>query len=287
MVSKKKEDKLEQMLRKKHLTQAELETAISSAKTSMRRPVQIPIATEHVKFGYFSDPHIGHKAFREDGFEKAQRFFKKENVDFIAVPGDHLEGMSGRPGHIYELSHVGFQRQIDYAASLYNTLNKPIFGIDGNHDQWYFKQNNGGVVVGDELEKRVKNYKHLGQDEGDIELGHNAKIKLFHANDGSAYASSYKLQKLIESLTGGDKPGVILSGHYHKSLYMNKRNVHGFECATLSDQSPFMRGKKIAADMGFGVVDLYMDKHGVERLTHTFVPIYSKNRGVTKYTKRL
>ncbi len=278
--------KLEKIMDKNHISEVELEAIINSSKISRSRTATIPIAREHIKLGYFSDPHIGHKEFREDAFDKARRFFKEEKVDFIAVPGDHLEGMSGRPGHIYELTEVGFQNQIRKAAELYNTLDKPIYGIDGNHDQWYFKQNNGGVVVGEELEARVKNYKHLGQDEGDIILSPKAKIKLFHANDGTAYANSYKMQKLIESLTGGDKPSIILSGHYHKSLYMNKRNVHGFECGTLADQSKFMRGKKIPAEMGFGTIDVYLDKHGVERVNHVFVPIYSKDREGTIYKPR-
>jgi len=286
MVTKKKTDRLEDKLKKHHITEAELDSVIESSKISRSRTAVLPISREHIKFGYFSDPHIGHKEFREDGFDKARRFFKEEKVDFIAVPGDHLEGMTSIPGHIYELSHIGFQNQINYAASLYNTLDKPIYGIDGNHDERYYNKNDAGVIVGEELEKRVKNYKHLGQMEGHIKLGNNSDIMLFHPNDRSAFTPGYKLQKLCDSFTGGDKSSIVLQGHYHKAHYMFYRNIHAYDCGTLSGQSKFMKGKKIQAHMGFGVVDAYLDKNGVERVINTFVPLYSKERESVKFRKR-
>jgi predicted phosphodiesterase len=184
--------------------------------------------------------------------------------------------MSGRPGHVYELSHVGFDQQFTRCVELYEQLGDvPMYGIDGNHDQWFFKKNDNGVVVGHELAKRLPSYTHLGQDEGDLVVG-GVKIKLFHAGDGTAYATSYKIQKLIESFSGGEKPNIVLSGHYHKALYLFSRGVHGFECGTLCGQSSFMRGKKIPAHMGFGLVTVYYNSRGAERLIHEFVPWYER-----------
>ncbi len=141
------------------------------------------------------------------------------------------------------------------------------------HDQWFFKKNDNGTIVGNELARAVKNYHHLGQDEGDIVVS-GIRIKLFHAGDGTAYATSYKLQKLIESFGGGDKPNIVLSGHYHKAMYMFSRGVHGLECGTLCAQTSWMRGKKIPAHMGFGLVKVTHNKRGVERFSHEFVPWY-------------
>jgi hypothetical protein len=208
-------------------------------------------------------------------WDKMCRAFKQEGVEFIVTPGDHLEGMSGRPGHIYELDQIGFQKQIEYAIRLYKQLpNIPIYGIDGNHDGWYFKKNNGGLIVGKELENMVKNYHNLGQYEGEVIIGGKTILQLFHANDGTAYATSYKLEKLIDSFEGGKKPNIVHSGHYHKALYLFKRGVHGFESGTLCGQSEFMKGRKIPAHLGFGIVDVYVDDKGVDRIKHQFFPHY-------------
>lgn len=141
-------------------------------------------------------------------------------------------------------------------------------------NSWYEIKSDQGIIVGNELDKAIGNYKHLGEMEGDLKVD-GVDIKLFHANDGTAYAVSYKMQKLVESFSGGEKPAILHSGHYHKSLYMFNRNVHGVESGTLCGQSKFMRGKKIPAHTGFGFVRVWHDGKGsVKRFNHEFVPFY-------------
>jgi len=258
------------------MTEDEAVVALRSLRRGQKptKSSAITISNRSFAFGYFTDSHIGHKQFQPKLFDYMVKFFKREKPDFILNAGDHLEGMSGRPGHVYELTHVGFNQQFEYAKGLYSQLdNFPHYGIDGNHDQWYFKKNDNGVVVGEELQKSLKNYHHLGQDEGDLVVS-GIKIKLYHGGDGTAYATSYKLQKLIESFSGGMKPNIVLSGHYHKALYLFTRGVHGLEGGTLCGQSSFMRGKKIPAHMGFGFVRVFINKRGVERFIHEFTPWY-------------
>lgn len=189
----------------------------------------------------------------------------------------NLEGMSGRPGHIYELAQIGATAQLKYASELFSCApdGMHFYLIDGNHDQWFKEKNNAGLVAGEELAHRNKNVTFLGEWEADIEMGKDVLMRLYHACDGTAYADSYKLQKLIESFTGGQKPNIVLSGHYHKQVAIFRRNVFGFECGTLCGQSRFMRGKKIPAHMGFGIIEFWVaSKGGIERLRHEFVPYY-------------
>ena len=42
--------------------------------------------------------------------------------------------MSGRPGQIYELTHVGYRAQRDEAISLFSQWGKDWYVIEGNHD---------------------------------------------------------------------------------------------------------------------------------------------------------
>jgi hypothetical protein len=139
---------------------------------------------------------------------------------------------------------------------------------------WLKEKGNMGLVPGQELAKMNSNVTFLGEWEADIKLAPNVLMKLFHGNDGTAYADSYKLQKLIESFTGGAKPNIVLSGHYHKQIAIFRRNVFGFECGTLMGQTLFMRGKKLPAHMGFGIIEVWVNKTGVARLRHEFFPYY-------------
>ena len=268
-----KKSKLEQFLDKNNITEREALEALKGSKSKPTRAQRIPLSKEWFTYGYMSDTHIGHEKFDEQLFYHAVDKFNEREVDFVIHPGDHLEGMSGRPGHVYELSEMGYNAQINKAVELYSHITQPMFGIDGNHDQWFKQKHDMGVIVGEDLERRLPNYTHLGEWEGDLMVG-NIWIKLFHANDGTAYAHSYKLQKLIESFTGGEKPDILHSGHYHKALHQFSRNVHGFESGTLCGQSQFMRGKKLQAHKGFGVVEVGVDGNRVAELRHTWYPAY-------------
>jgi len=257
------------------LQEGELKALLSSMKgkppTNTKVGKTKATKTKRVKFLSVTDTHIGHEKFNYGLWDQLAKDAK--DVEMVIHSGDHLEGMSGRPGHIYELECVGYKAQINRARELYSMIEKPIYGIDGNHDQWFKQKNNAGVVVGEELAMTLKNFTHLGEWEGTLDLD-GLKLLLFHANDGTAYATSYKSQKLVESFSGGEKPHIVLSGHYHKALYHFTRNVHAFESGTICGQSRFMRGKKLAAHMGYWIVDVTYNETGVTRLIPEFVPGY-------------
>jgi predicted phosphodiesterase len=233
-------------------------------------------STDYVRFGYFSDPHIGNRAFNKPLWEQMVAYFKREKIRTIYSPGDIVDGMSGRPGNVYELEAIGFKAQVKLACHYINTLSfAKVHSIGGNHDLFFKDKTNVDASVGEAIADRCKHFSYLGDWEADVVLGKGVTMKLFHANDGTAYATSYKIQKLIESLESGKKPQIICSGHYHKQLAMFSRGIFAFECGTLCGQTQWMRGKKIAAHQGFGIIEIWIGKMGgVERLRHEFIPFY-------------
>jgi len=270
----KKVSELEQLLT--NMSKSEQKTLLTQLKypKSIKKTYEHKFPRKRARFGVISDTHIGAESFDEDAMLKTFDFFKKEKVDAIYHCGDILEGMSGRPGHIYELKQVGLDAQLNYAADLLSQTDIPIYGITGNHDQWYMKKGDMGVDVGTLLENKLKNFTYLGMNEADIIMGKGVKMKLMHPNDGSAYATSYKLQKLIESFTEDEKPQLLFEGHYHKSLNMYSRGVHGYEAGTLCNQSEFMRLKKLQAHKGAWMVDAFIKpKGGIDRVTSTFLQL--------------
>lgn len=271
----KPEDKLTKLMEKYKLSSYDLETILKNSKKKPNgNAKKIDVGSKKFYYAYFSDPHFGSNSFRPEVFDKMLKLINMYKPDFVLNVGDTLEGMSNRPGHVYELTHIGFNQQFNYAKDLLSQINIPIYGIDGNHDAWYEVKSDQGIIVGNQLQNELKNYNHLGQMEGDLNVD-GVKIRLFHANDGTAYATSYKIQKLIESFSGGEKPEILHSGHYHKSLYLFTRNVHGIESGTLCSQSKFMRGKKIPAHTGFGFVRAWHNGAGeVRRFNHEFIPFY-------------
>ena len=232
--------------------------------------------TGHVKIGIISDTHIGHKKFDEGFMKYAAETFKKEGIKDVYHSGDICEGMSGRPGHVYELQYVGFSQQVGAAARIFKQYFKDfnLYGITGNHDDWFKMKSDIGANVGEELQHRVPNFKYLGENEALIKLGPKTTLMLFHPGDGTAYATSYKMQKLVESLEGGSKPNVLVEGHYHKAMYMFNRNIHTLEAGTLCGQTGWMRGKKIPAHKGFWILEMNLNKRGITKFSPHFFPAY-------------
>jgi len=118
---------------------------------------------------------------------------------------------------------------------------------------------------------------YLGFDEQNVWVGpeHKTKITLHHPDGGTAYAHSYQPQKWVESLAGGSKPHLAILGHYHKSNKFRPRDVHVICPGCLCWQTPFMRRKRIAAEVAAWLVELDVDSGGsIKRLRTEEVPFF-------------
>lgn len=228
-----------------------------------------------LKVGIISDMHFGSSYTDPTMTEKAFEVFDKEKVDIIACPGDLVEGMMGRPGDIYELSHIGYKAQREEAIRVLSRKNPdiPFFAISGNHDASYNNKHGIGANIVEDILSAVPNSYYLGHDEGDIHIA-GIIIRLFHGGDGSSYALSYRGQKIIEAITGGLKPNLLIAGHSHKAVYLFNRNIHYIEAGTLQTQSSWMRGKKLAAHVGFSIADLTVADGSIKSLSYTWYPFY-------------
>jgi len=235
------------------------------------RPV-INFDGNDVVIGFCTDTHWGTKYSPKEYWTAFLDECKREGVSMILHAGDVTEGMSGRPDHVYSLTHVGFSAQIDYAVELFSMTDLPIYCIDGNHDRWGIKS--GGVMVVSDIAKRCRNVTYLGHDEADVVIK-GSVWRLFHGEDGSSYASSYRVQKLIESFTGGTKPNVLLVGHTHKQIYIFERNIHAVSGGAMCRQSAWMRSKKLVNHDGFHIIRATIRDGQVVRFSPTFYPFFN------------
>ena len=136
-----------------------------------------------------------------------------------------------------------------------------------DHEGWYGQRE--GVDIGKRaeqtfLENGRNDWRHIGFMEAFVSLVHakskaSSQLLVQHPGGGSAYALSYTTQKIVESLDGGEKPAVLLCGHYHKLWFGNIRNVWCVQTGCQQDQTPFMRKKRISAHVGGCLVRLTQD----------------------------
>lgn len=219
------------------------------------------------RFGFTSDNHICSKYARLDVLESLYDHFVEAKVDRVLNAGNWIDG-EARFNRNDLLTH-GMQAQLEKLAEVYpqrpGLITYAVAGDD--HEGWYCQRE--GVDIGRMAERTMRDsgredWVDLGYMEAFIELRHavsgkSTMLHLVHPGGGSAYAVSYTVQKIVESYSGGEKPAVLLAGHYHKMSYNFFRNVHCIQTGTTEDQTPFMRKKKLHADVGGGICELAQD----------------------------
>ena len=227
------------------------------------------------RFGVISDTHYG--SLWEDirAVNYIYQIFKEKKIRDVYHCGDLVDGDKMRPGHEYELRVIGYEGQLEHIVKNYPRVDGiTTYFILGDHDYSFIK--NIGADIGKGIERYRDDMKYLGIYEADV-IVNGVVIRLQHpAGSKTAYALSYKPQKYIESLTGGEKPNIVLIGHYHKVEYLFYRNVHAIQAGCIQRQTRWMRGKNIAAMRGAWIVNLYIDKkrHEIVRIIPEFIPLY-------------
>jgi predicted phosphodiesterase len=238
---------------------------------------------EPIKFGVVTDMHLGNKNARLDVLTAAYDMFAERGVNTVFCAGNYVDGEFRFNRH--ELLVHGIADQCQYAIDNWPQRNGIVtYYVDGDdHEGWW--QQREGLEFGRYLQLEAQaqgreDLQYMGYMEADIEIKApkgSCVVKTMHPGGGTAYALSYASQKLVESLQGGEKPAVILAGHYHKFDYCYPRNVHVVQCGCVCDQTRFMRKKKIEAHVGFVICTLHQDiAGGVSRFIPEFFPFYDR-----------
>lgn len=229
----------------------------------------------HIRVGVVSDTHIGNVNNQMTFLNTLYDRFEDLGISDVYHCGDISDGWyPSRSDQIYELHSHGADRQVDYICKNYPARDgiKTHF-IIGNHDYTFIR--NTGYNIGPAIAMRRPDMEYLGINNARVWLTPNCDMEINHPGDGSAYAMSYSIQKYIDSMSGGDKPKILLNGHHHKFLSMFYRNIHAIEVPCTEAQTNFMKSKRLAAHMGGLVLDIYVDEQGtIDRFSVELIPLY-------------
>jgi len=228
-----------------------------------------------IRFGLMGDPQFNSKYVQITHLHDFYQKCANEGIKKIYNTGDVDEGEQMRPGHQYECYSQGADEHVRNIVETYPKFEEITTDfITGNHDHSLIKR--AGYDIGKAIAAERPDMNYLGMSGAIIKLTPNCTLELRHPIDGTAYAESYKIQKMIESLSGGTKPNILAVGHYHKASYNFYRNVHAIQTGAFQAQTPWMRGKGIACALGGWIVEIEVDSKGtIKRFKPEFIPYYS------------
>ena len=220
---------------------------------------------EEIKLCVVSDTHIGSIPQQLTLLNKTYQEAYKRGIKTVLHCGDLVDGdyHNKRPSHPYQVFLHGFDEQCEYVVEMYPEVKDTVtYFIQGSHDETHFL--NGGATVGKWIEKNRDDMIYLGQDDAIYKAGikKNVSIQMHHPGGGSAKGMSYNSQEKINKMTSGNKPKVLLTGHYHKTYYMFYRNVHSILVPCFMDKSGFMIRNSLINVVGAVFLTLYVNNKG-------------------------
>lgn len=225
-----------------------------------------------IKFGVASDMHMCSKHQQLTHLNTIYDIFQDAGITTVYNPGDISEGYGMRKGHEYEVFKYGADEQVDYISEMYPKRKGMVTEfITGNHDHSHLK--NGGIDIGKPIARNRSDLKYLGMNNATIMLTPNCRMDLAHPLDGSSYAISYAVQKAIEAMSTDNIPNIYITGHHHKAMYFFYRDIHCLEAGCFEAQTPWMRGKRLAAHVGGWIVTVHVDENGfIQRFVPEWIP---------------
>lgn len=233
------------------------------------------------KIGLVSDSHIGSRFWQKSHLDAAYEHMRELGVTDVYHSGDISDGFY--PGRMAEVYVYGADEQVDEIVRKYPKIEGMTTRfITGNHDETHMR--NGGTNIGRSIAGQRDDMIYMGHNYAKVWLSESGEqrgvdMDLIHPGDGTSYALSYQLQKRVNNMSGGEKPKILVTGHYHKYFVMFYRNVICISLPSFQAQSGWMRGKGIQSDMGYVVAEITINEHNdIIQFNHQFFPFFNEIR---------
>jgi hypothetical protein len=146
--------------------------------------------------------------------------------------------------------------------------------ITGNHDSSLIRL--AGIDIGRMIAAERSDNEYLGHDSAVIQLTDNCTLELRHPGDGTAYALSYKPQKIIEAMSGGEKPHILALATTTRPSTFTTATCMRSRPDACRHRHRVMRGKESPLRWAGVIVEVKLNVDGgIERLQSAFIPFYT------------
>jgi len=214
------------------------------------------------RIGLVTDTHLCCKEQRLEELHAQYDLFAREGIKVVLHAGNivdgYIEKINGES--VITATRDGqAQYVLDHYPQRKGITTYFITGDD--HEGWWIQK---GHNWGRDLhllaqENGRTDLQYIGHVEADVEFknsaGKSCVCKVQHPGGGSAYARSYTGQKQVEAFEGGEKPAILVQGHYHVSNYMQDRGVHVISMPGFQDQTIFARKKRLRMEVGGAIME--------------------------------
>jgi predicted phosphodiesterase len=226
-----------------------------------RLPLKVTNHGDWIRFGLVSDTHLCCKEECLSELHNQYDLFKHEGISQVFHAGNIVDGYLPRINRESVFSTT-VDGQCQYVINNYPKRDgiKTFFITGDDHESWLMENglNFGAYLTYLCNDQGRTDLQYIGHVESDVEIKTgkvSTIIKIQHPGGGSAYSRSYTGQKSVESFEGGEKPAILVQGHYHVSNYMNDRNIHVISMPGFEGQTIFARKKRLRMEVGGAILE--------------------------------
>lgn len=230
------------------------------------------------KFLVSSDHHNLSWECRVESIKRMYAWGADHGCQFAINAGDIDHGSPHmHKGYEFELVTTAFDDHVDYIVEEHPADLTTLI-IDGNHCLSWYKDNGASLVAA--VCKRRPDIIRAGVREAFLPGpdGRANCVYICHPGDGKAYSKSYKPQKIAEWLHDcindvaedldqrqlNIYPQLSFIGHYHSYCHIRgPYRSHMFTLPAMCGMTPFQRDKKLYNEVGFLIVEVTFDDHGL------------------------
>lgn len=247
--------------------------------------VEVRSKEEVIRFGLISDTHLVSKYADLDTLYLLYKIFEEEGIEQVYHVGNIADGEKTYRGQEYEILTVGADNQADYVAQHYpyvEEITTYFIASSTCHEGGYYKRD--GLIFGRLVEQRRDDLIYLGMDEVDVKIENgrgSITLRLMHPGGKSAYATSYRSQKIMESIVDAllseynnieywngrtikkEIPNILAIGHFHKNNVQELYGCYTIQAGCVEYQTPFMKKRSISAHIGGYIVEVRVIDHDV------------------------
>jgi hypothetical protein len=253
---------------------ASLPSSIDAPKES-----QIDVSKFHGRpalYGFTADNHLCSKYARMDVLNALFDIWAEQGVNTVLQAGNMIDGEC-RFNRFDLVTRPGIDAQAEYLVNEWPARNDITteFVCGDDHEGWYVQREGINIVTylqnaADKAGRKDMVFLSYMEHTYNLLAKHGkSNMAVQHAGGGSAYATSYTVQKIVESYQPNEKPSILLVGHFHKAEFSYPRSVLTVQAGCTQDQSPFLRKKRIEAMVGGWTLSFTLDPNGI---VHGFAP---------------
>jgi len=221
--------------------------------------------TKRLRFGVFGDPHLCNKHQQLTYLRLFYDRLASEGIKTVLCTGDVFDGNgSVYKGQEFDLFLRGYDAELDYVTENFPARNGiTTYMIAGNHEWSFYKSDGADICAA--LEERRKDIVYLGPLSAKVTLD-GLTVQLIHPKGGLTYARSYRMQKIIEQITPGEKPQILFWGGRHSWDHLPMyRNVYAWMLGCFQSQTDHEKALGLYPELGGLIVDVEYGSPGADR----------------------